>query len=701
MQTQSSSRLASDQSSNPTSSMNSNPKGRNRGHSKQRVENSNLEKHFPPVITMADQRTMAQLLQEPTENKQFFGHDKEDPHAHIRYFNKITSTLKFLNVPNTSIKLMLFPFSLEGAARIWLEKEPPRSILTWDDLVLKFINQFFPPSKTTSLRNEITNFQQRFDETLSEAWDRFKVLLRARLHHGIPTSSEDFPLPEQLPTAKEDKFPLLIQSDATADELCTAAEVIEFGDSYEAPKEDATTTSDGSAKKKGRTVTVTTEDMQKRKNDVKARTTLLLSLPNEYQLRFTTKKTKKNLLKEQYGNFKAEDTETLEQTFNRLQVIVSQLEFMDIEIEHDDLNQKFLTSLAPEWLMHTIIWRNMTKHSSGNEEVNTTSVSAASINVSPAGANIGAASISQDTACAYIASQSSGSQIKFKDINQIDEDDIKEMDIEWNMALLSMRADRFWKKTGKKISIQGTDVAGFDKQGSKVEEQTLKALMMIDRVGWNWSYMANEDENHALVAEEEAPTEFALMAKTSAESEILSLFAELEARFPEQFQNYQQQNRCLQEDREEFNTIITSLKALDEGYSSKNYVRKFLGALHPKWRAKVTVIEESKDLTSLSLSELIENLKVHEMIIKKDSKIVKAKEERKSLSLKAKKESSDEECSTSRSEDEKYAMAVKDFKKFIKRRDKNQRAFVGGSWSNSGEEDDEKAKDKTCLIGQT
>ncbi|GKE26007.1 hypothetical protein Tco_1441391, partial [Tanacetum coccineum] len=69
-----------------------------------------------------------------------------------------------------------------------------------------------------------------------------------------------------------------------------------------------------------------------------------------------------------------------------------------------------------------------------------------------------------------------------------------------------------------------------------------------------------------------------------------------------------------------FNTIITSLKALDEGYSSKNYVRKFLRALHPKWRAKVTAIEESKDLTSLSLDELIGNLKVYEMIIKQKLK---------------------------------------------------------------------------------
>nr|GEU44091.1 reverse transcriptase domain-containing protein [Tanacetum cinerariifolium] len=119
------------------------------------------------------------------KNKQFFGHDKEEPHAHVRYFNKITSTLKFPNVLNTSIKLMLSPFSLEGAARIWLEKEPPRSIFTWDDLVSKFINQFFPPSKTTNLRNEITNFQQRFGESFSKAWDIFKDLLQACPHHGF------------------------------------------------------------------------------------------------------------------------------------------------------------------------------------------------------------------------------------------------------------------------------------------------------------------------------------------------------------------------------------------------------------------------------------------------------------------------------------------------------------------------------------
>nr|GEV94584.1 reverse transcriptase domain-containing protein [Tanacetum cinerariifolium] len=212
MQTRSSSRLVINPSSNPTPSTNMNPKGRNRRHSRQRIEDFNLEELSPLIVMMADPRTMAQLLQTPTkgdedtivvpaitadnfelkhglltfvQNKQFFVHDKEDPHAHVRYFNKITSTLKFLNVLNTSIKLMLFPFSLEGAARIWLEKEPPRSIFTWDDLVLKFINQLFPPSKTTNLRNEITYFQQCFDESFSEAWDRFKDLLQACPHHDV------------------------------------------------------------------------------------------------------------------------------------------------------------------------------------------------------------------------------------------------------------------------------------------------------------------------------------------------------------------------------------------------------------------------------------------------------------------------------------------------------------------------------------
>ncbi|GKC80984.1 reverse transcriptase domain-containing protein, partial [Tanacetum coccineum] len=177
MRTRSSSNLIAESSTTLTR--------RNRRHSKERVEPFSLEETF--VVTMTDQQNfkLKHGLLNLVISKQFYGFEKEDPHAHIRWFNKITSTIKYRDVPNSSIKLMLFPFSIEGAARIWLEKEPPRSILTWEDLVSKFINQFFPSSKTINLRNEITNFQQRFDESFCEAWDRFKDLLRACPHHGF------------------------------------------------------------------------------------------------------------------------------------------------------------------------------------------------------------------------------------------------------------------------------------------------------------------------------------------------------------------------------------------------------------------------------------------------------------------------------------------------------------------------------------
>nr|GFA25677.1 reverse transcriptase domain-containing protein [Tanacetum cinerariifolium] len=156
MQTRSSSKFIGEPSTNPIST---NPKRHNQRRSKPRVKPFSLEE--TPVVTMADQRTMAELLRAPTEgyaeaivvpsipaerfklkhslinlvtSKQFFCFEKEDPHARIRYFNKITSTLKYKDVPETSIKLMLFPFSIDGLARIWLDKEPSRSILTWEDL---------------------------------------------------------------------------------------------------------------------------------------------------------------------------------------------------------------------------------------------------------------------------------------------------------------------------------------------------------------------------------------------------------------------------------------------------------------------------------------------------------------------------------------------------------------------------------------
>ncbi|GJS50451.1 reverse transcriptase domain-containing protein [Tanacetum coccineum] len=122
---------------------------RNKKHSQQ-VDPTIVEK---PVVTMADTRTMAELLQAPTEG---YRDAIVIPAILAENFelNTITSTIKYKDVPNSSIKLMLFPFSIEGAAWIWLEKEPPRSI-------------------------------QRFDESFCEAWDRFKDILRACLHYGF------------------------------------------------------------------------------------------------------------------------------------------------------------------------------------------------------------------------------------------------------------------------------------------------------------------------------------------------------------------------------------------------------------------------------------------------------------------------------------------------------------------------------------
>nr|GEY15030.1 reverse transcriptase domain-containing protein [Tanacetum cinerariifolium]GEY15971.1 reverse transcriptase domain-containing protein [Tanacetum cinerariifolium] len=163
------------------------------------------------VVPMAD-HTMEELLQAPTEGygeaivipkilaenfkiktnllqlvqtNKFYGLERNNLHTHISNFKRMTSTLKYRDVPNDAIKLMLFPYSLEGAAIIWYEKEPPNLILTWDDLVNKFVNQFFPPSKTTHLKNEISRLTQRFEETFREAWEHFKEMLRACPHHGF------------------------------------------------------------------------------------------------------------------------------------------------------------------------------------------------------------------------------------------------------------------------------------------------------------------------------------------------------------------------------------------------------------------------------------------------------------------------------------------------------------------------------------
>nr|GEU53064.1 reverse transcriptase domain-containing protein [Tanacetum cinerariifolium] len=138
------------------------------------------------IEPMADNRTTEELLQAPTEG---YGEAIIILEINADHFEIKTNLLQLVqvnpDVPNDVIKLMMFSYSLEGTARVRYDKEPPNSILTWEDLVNKFVNQFFPPSKTTHLKNEISRFTQRFEEIFGEAWERFKKMLRACPHHGF------------------------------------------------------------------------------------------------------------------------------------------------------------------------------------------------------------------------------------------------------------------------------------------------------------------------------------------------------------------------------------------------------------------------------------------------------------------------------------------------------------------------------------
>nr|GEX18938.1 hypothetical protein [Tanacetum cinerariifolium] len=166
-----------------------------------------------------------------------------------------------------------------------------------------------------------------------------------------------------------------------------------------------------------------------------------------------------------------------------------------------------------------------------------------------------------------------------------------------------------------------------------------------------------------------------------------------------------------------FIAIVTSLKSLDPDYSSKNHIRKFLHALPLKWRAKMMAIKEAKDLATLPLDELVENLKVDEMILKNDGVVSKTttKDKVKFLALKAKvtrEQTSDDIDSQDGSDEgvdeeevEAFNLMARNFRKFFRkghfasecRKPKENKAFVSGAWSDS-EDNNEHQNDATCLM---
>ncbi|GJV40623.1 ribonuclease H-like domain-containing protein [Tanacetum coccineum] len=339
------------------------------------------------------------------------------------------------------------------------------------------------------------------------------------------------------------------------------------------------------------------EDKAQRRLEVKARSTLMMGIPNEHQLKFNsikdakllleavekrfggnaaTKKTQRNLLKQQYENFTAPSSEMLDQTFDRLQKLVSQLELLDEKLSQEDVNQKLLRSLSPEWNTHAVVWRNKAEletmsmddlynnlkvyepevkgmSSSSSSTQNMAFVSSSNNNTSSSNEAVNAAhevttastqvniaystnidNLSDAVICSFFASQPNSPQLAHEDLQQIYPDDIEEMDLRWQMAMLTMRARRFLKNTGRKLTVNGNETIGFDKskvecynchkrghfarecraprnQDNKnkessrrsvpMETSTSIALVSCDGLGgYDWSDQAEEGPNYALMA---------------------------------------------------------------------------------------------------------------------------------------------------------------------------------------------------------
>ncbi|GJQ96403.1 putative ribonuclease H-like domain-containing protein [Tanacetum coccineum] len=325
-------------------------------------------------------------------------------------------------------------------------------------------------------------------------------------------------------------------------------EVIENGNSW-VPIPVTSPAETGTSTGTKMTVPSTAEEKTCKKNDVKARSLLLMALPNEHQL-----------------------------TFDQLQRLVSRLAILGVVTPPEDLNVKFLRSLPSEWDTHVVVWMNKpdfdtmglddlynnfkiveqkvkksagasnddknlafvtTSGASSTNNINTVNpeVSTATTKVNTASTEISTASFSDATVYAFLSTQPKGSQLVHEDLEQLHDDDLEEMDLKWNMALLSMRARKFYQRTGRKIIIDGSNTAGYDKskvecfnchrmghfarecraprskdnrnwnQGSsskavKIEDASEKAMCAIDGAGFDWSDMAEEEiqANMALMA---------------------------------------------------------------------------------------------------------------------------------------------------------------------------------------------------------
>ncbi|GJW89586.1 ribonuclease H-like domain-containing protein, partial [Tanacetum coccineum] len=248
---------------------------------------------------------------------------------------------------------------------------------------------------------------------------------------------------------------------------------------------------------------VTVEEQTNKKNDVKARSLLLMALPNEHQLTF----------------------KYLGSIFNRIQKIVSRFAILGVVIAQEDLNLKFLRSLPPEWNTHVVVWMNKADNEIMRIDDLYNNFKIVEQDVKK---YVGASSGAQNLAFMTAPSTSSTNDVNTanpayevstvspninttcpqQDLEQIHEDDLEAMNLKWQLSLLSMRAKRYFQRTGKKIFINANDTVGYDK--SKVEcfnchkmgHFTRECRAPRNKEGFDWSDMAEEQvqTNMALMA---------------------------------------------------------------------------------------------------------------------------------------------------------------------------------------------------------
>nr|GFA97750.1 hypothetical protein [Tanacetum cinerariifolium] len=291
----------------------------------------------------------------------------------------------------------------------------------------------------------------------------------------------------------------------------------------------------------------TAEEKAQRRLEVKAISTLMIGIPNEHQLKFnsikdakklmeavekrfgenaTTKKTQRNILKQKYENFTALSTEMLDQTFDRLRKLVSQLELLEENLSQEDVNQKLLRSLSPEV-------KGMSSSSSSTQNMafvsflnNNTSSTNGAVNiaqavntahrVSTASTQVNVAystyidNLSDVVICSFFASQVNSTQLVHEDLEQIHPDDMEGIDLRWQMAMLTMRSRRECRAPRN----QDNKNKESSKRSVHVETSASTSLVSCDGLdGYDWSDQAGEGPNFALVS----------FSSSNSDSEILKI----------------------------------------------------------------------------------------------------------------------------------------------------------------------------------